>query len=173
VTIDIQESCNNNPDLDLVQWWPERGFRTVPMPVEYTTDTGETKKVRVEPDRFFMVGRVGTEFIGRLPMEMDFTTHSNPTFQDRKVLRGLAFLRSDAYLNRFGKNAGRWIVVTKSERRMRELLKSTEKAAGSRDAKVFYYTTLEQITPETVLTGPIWTQAGTRNKRALFDERMD
>ena len=79
---------------------------------------------------------------------------------------GLAYLRSEAYRQRFGYGSGRWLVVTTGARRMHNLKCQAERVAGQ-EAKVFYFTA-EKVRPETVLTGPIWWRGGAVQPCALF-----
>jgi hypothetical protein len=51
---------------------------------------------------------------------------------------------------------------------MANMMKQTERVAG-KNAVVFWFTTLEAVYPETVLTEPIWQPAGMSEARALFD----
>jgi hypothetical protein len=100
-------------------------------------------------------------------LELDRGTEDNPRFVREKVLPGLAYLRSEAYRNRFGSNSGRWLVVTTSERRVTNMRRQVE-AATVGEAVPFYLTTLEQATAGNVLFDPIWVRPGLNQPGALL-----
>ena len=77
------------------------------------------------------------------------------------------FIESQVYQQRFGHNSGRWLFVTTSERRLRNMKRQTEAVAG-KAARLFYFTTFDQVTPDTILTGAIWQQGGSDQPTALF-----
>lgn len=169
--IAVQQACAASEELSLYEWVNERIFRSDPDTIEYVALSGKTTKKNVIPDQFMVIDReqAGHGFRSRLLLELDNATHPNKRFADEKVLAGLAYLRSAVYERRFGKG-GRWLVVTKSQTRLAYLKDITERAAG-KDAGVFYFTTFEQVTSETVLTAPIWIKGGESAPVALFPAR--
>lgn len=171
-TLILQQACPLAQYLSLQYWVNESVFRTDPDRVEYVALSGKKASRNLIPDRFFVVARQGKErpFYSRLLLELDVATHPNKRFADHKVLPGLAYLRSETYLRRFGSNTGRWLVVTTSDTRLGFLKETTERVAGS-DARTWYFTTFEQVTPETVLTGDIWQPGGSEERVSLFPSR--
>ena len=89
----------------------------------------------------------------RYLLEIDRSTEDNPRFLREKILPGKAYLISKAYKQRFGHQHGRWLVVTTSERRLNNMLDQAENAKAK---GLFYFTTYDQISPETILQAPIW-----------------
>ena len=165
--LDVEEAAYHNPTLELEEWIPSEEFWAYPDRIEYSLPDGRKTQRSIRPDGYFVVTRNdGVRF--RMLLELDRTTEDNPRFGRDKVLPGLAYIVSSAYEQRFGGRAGRWLVVTTSERRMTNLMKQTERMAG-KNAVVFWFTTIEAVYPETVLTEPIWQPAGMSEARALFD----
>ncbi|GIL13919.1 MAG: hypothetical protein BroJett038_26390 [Chloroflexota bacterium] len=163
--ITIIQTCRATPALTLEQWIPQSAFWAYPDTVEYVEPPGKTLKRRVRPDGYCVISLHQKRF--RLLWELDRRTEDNPRFVREKVYPGLAYLRSAAYRQRFGYNAGKWLLVTTGERRLANMKRQTEQAVG-RDAKVFYFTTLPQINPDTILTAPIWLRGGETMPRPLF-----
>jgi hypothetical protein len=102
-------------------------------------------------------------------LELDRAIEHNPRFAREKVRPGVAYLHSRAYELRFGVKSGRWLVVTTGKRRMLNMKRQTETAAGDK-ASLFYFTVLADVTPETVLTAPIWWRGGSEQPTTLFEE---
>jgi len=159
------EACGANPELVLEEWIPSSEFWAYPDAVEYDDGSGKKLTRRVRPDAYFVIR--GREYRMRLLLELDRGTEDNPRFVRDKVRPGLAYLRSKGYENRFGARSGRILVVTNGNRRMANMKRQAEVAAGD-DAKVFYFTTLEAVKPETVLTAPIWYRGGDESPIPLF-----
>ena len=90
--------------------------------------------------------------------------HDNPSFGREKVLPGIAYLKSAGYKARSGANAGRWLVVTTSQTRMKHLLKQAL-AVGKEGARVFLFSTFEQVLSANPLLSPIWWLGEARNQQ--------
>lgn len=163
--IDVVEASRRNTALHLEQWIPEGEFWAHPDRVHYADIHGRRKSRLVRPDGYFVI-RQG-KYVSRLLLELDMATEDNPRFAREKVLPGIAYLRSKAYKKRFGYQSGRWLVVTTSEHRMRNLKSQTEVVAGNA-ARLFYFTVAEQVQPDTVFTKPIWQRGGDHAPCALF-----
>jgi hypothetical protein len=103
----------------------------------------------------------------RLLLELDNSTHANERFGREKVAPGLAYIKSGEYKARFGANSGRWLVVTTGERRMTNLMRQTHQVAG-RGAKVFLFTTFDQLENGNILTDPVWYQVGSEKPMSLL-----
>ena len=167
-TITVQLACEDAPDLSVHHWINESVFRASPDRVSYTTMTGELARRNLIPDRYFLIEREGERrFRSRLLLELDNATHPDKRFADHKVLPGIAYLRSDMYEKRFGSRSGRWLVVTTSDDRLAFLKEITERVAD-KDATVFYFTTFDRVTTESVLAGKIWFKGGSDEPVELF-----
>lgn len=168
-TFILEQACKQAERLELGYWINESAFRTNPDRVEYRSLTGKKAARNIIPDRFFYIVRQDGEkkFYSRLLLELDVATHPNKRFADQKILPGIAYLHSEAYHRRFGSKSGRWLVVTTSQNRLAYLKETAERAAG-REAMLWYFTTFEQVSAESVLTAPIWLPGGKEAPIALF-----
>jgi hypothetical protein len=165
VRIAITQACEATEGFDLIEWLPEGEFHAYPDKVEFTLPNGTRSARNITPDSFFTVERQGRSF--RFLLELDNRTSDNPRFAREKVIPGLAYLKSEIYKKRFGATSGQWLVVTTGERRLKNLKRQTEQTVGE-NAKWFYFTTLDRIRRETVLTSAIWYRGGDHDPMPLF-----
>lgn len=145
--------------LELETWVPEGAFLS-----EMDTVQIAGKKKGIRPDGFFILVNQNHRIQhqparARFLLEYDNSTHAVSRFGKEKALAGVAYIRSEAYRKRFGYNSGRWLIVCKSEIRMKHLKAKTEQVVG-KDAKLFYFTTKAYLTPSTLFNQPIWLQGG-------------
>jgi hypothetical protein len=157
----VMAACEAAPTLTLHRWMPESEFWSYPDRVTYKDHTGASRTRQVRPDGFFTIRRPAPTHPGKLEefaflLEIDMSTEDNPRFAREKVRPGVAYLKSDAYQERFGLRYGRWLVVTTGERR-RDNMRSHTRGAGGKG--LFYFTTFDQLSAETVLIEPIWLMA--------------
>jgi hypothetical protein len=151
--LDLEQACRENPQVSLETWVPESEFQAYPDRVEYT-HKGEKMKRYIRPDGFFLLGTDQHRI--RYLLEIDRGTEDNPRFLRDKILPGLAYIKSQAYDERFGHRSGRWLVVTTGGRRMANMLLQARRA----DTKgVYYFTTFDQVNPQALLFAPIWRRA--------------
>lgn len=167
--LDVIEACEQENELALVEWIPESDFQVEVDDVTYTTSSGKKVSKQIRPDGFFLIRKPSKRHPGKLAeyaflLEIDMGTESNVRFAREKVPRGTAYLKSEAYQQRFGVRYGRWVVVTTSPERLQRMKDQAERAGGE---KVWYFTTFEQITPETILTSPIWAVSGQEEQVSL------
>jgi hypothetical protein len=151
--LDLTESCRKEPELELETWIPESEFWAWPDTVSYSYANRQVTR-RVRPDGFFILSTDDLRI--RYLLEIDRSTEDNPRFLREKILPGLAYLKTEAYAKRFGHRSGRWLVVTTGERRLRNMLLQ---AKHGQAAGLFYFTTYDQITVDTLLHSPIWRRA--------------
>ncbi len=164
--LDVIRACMFSPTLGLEQWIGQEEFWAYPDTVEYRQSNGTYAKRRIRPDGFFSIYTNGQRH--RLLVEIDMATEDNPRFAREKVTPGIAYLRSKVYRQRFGgSGSGRCLVVTTGRRRMLNMKRQAETTAGH-DAQVFCFTTFDQVTPDTVLTAPIWYRGGDSHPSSLF-----
>jgi len=166
----LERSAHQQPEIKLDKWLPESVFRSNSDVVKFEIK-GKDGKVRnakkgVCPDAYFEIvdesrRARGEPHRARFLLELDRATHDNPSFGREKVLPGVAYIKSHAYKDRFGFNSGRWLIVTKGRRRVKNLMQQTKEKAGPSSA-MFYFATLKKLTPTSVnvLTTPIWQQPG-------------
>jgi len=148
--LDMLEACHQDTQIKLEGWIPETEFWAYPDKVSYTFQDNLVKR-NIRPDGFFMLTTDKNRI--RYLLEIDRSTEDNPRFYREKILPGLAYLKSKAYEERFGHRSGRWLVVTTGERRLANMLSQARRAKTD---GLFYFTTFEQVNPETILHSPIW-----------------
>jgi hypothetical protein len=166
----VEAAIGKWPSLNLQAWITEGEFLsemdTIKVP-------GHKKGKGVRPDGFFVLEDHMRQINNspakaRFLLELDNSTHPLNRFARQKAVPGLAYIRSQAYRQRFGYNSGRWLVVCKSKARLGNLKATTEKALGAQ-ASIFFFALLQQITPSTVLNQPIWQRGGSRDLFALVN----
>ena len=155
----IEQAVNHWPSLELEQWIPEGEFLSNMDVIQL-----KHRSKGVRPDGFFtLVDHL--RLINRSPakarflLEFDNGTHPVTRFGRDKAIPGMAYIRSQAYRDRFGFNSGRWLVVCQSERRMAHLKEQTEKVLG-KNAGYFFFTFMEKVDAMSVLNKPIWLCGG-------------
>jgi hypothetical protein len=155
--LDMQAACEVHKEIALAHWLPEREFWAYPDTIKFTY-RGRSTDRKIRPDGYFMLTTPKHNI--RYLLEIDRSTEDNPRFFREKIIPGLAYIRSEAYEDRFGYRSGRWLVVTTGERRLANMLRQARRA----EAKgLFYFTTYDKVKPETLLTEPIW-QRGDRDE---------
>ena len=157
----LMGACSQDTEIQLENWIPESEFWAYPDKVTYPF---QDKKLRrhIRPDGYFMLN-TGAHRI-RYLLEIDRSTEDNPRFYREKILPGIAYLKSEAYEKRFGHRSGRWLVVTTGERRLANMLTQAQHAKVN---GLFYFTTFDKVTPETVLHSPIWKRADRKDSVPL------
>jgi len=142
-----------NPEISLESWIPESEFWSYPDTITYAYNS-HTLKRNIIPDGYFMLSHNRLRI--RYLLEIDRSTEDNPRFLREKILPGMAYLKTQAYENRFGHRSGRWLVITTGERRLRNMLLQAKRA---RTEGLFYFTTYAQLSVESILLEPIWRRA--------------
>ncbi len=151
--LDLIAACSQDATAKLETWIPESEFWAFPDKVTYSFQ-GRSAKRNIRPDGFFTL-TTGEHRI-RCLLEIDRSTEDNPRFHREKLIPGLAYLKSQAYEDRFGHRSGRWLVVTTGERRLANMLNQARRAKTD---GLFYFTTFAKVTSESLLQSPIWQRA--------------
>jgi hypothetical protein len=118
------------------------------------------QKAAVVPDGYFVL--VDGERQSHQFLEIDLRTVTGESSSwerrdwGRKVAAYLEYYRSGKYQERYETQSMRVLTVTTGEKRLANLKAITEKAGGK---SRFWFTTFAQMTPEQVLTEPIWQVA--------------
>lgn len=151
--ITLREALVSSTDISLENWIPESEFWAYPDKITYAYNGQEIKR-NIIPDGLFVLSlnRLRIRFL----LEIDRSTEDNPRFLREKILPGMAYLKSQVYETRFGHRSGRWIVVTTGERRMRNMLLQAKRAGAG---GLFYFSTYDLISRESLLSSPIWYRA--------------
>ena len=149
--------------ITLREWLDDKTLKSKQMKdyVAFRGPEGGTYKAAIVPDGYFHLETA--EYSFRFFLEADRGTVTGQWDRygrrswARKVWAYLEYYRSGMYEQRYGSSKGRVLTVTVSERRLATLKRITEEAEG-RDR--FWFTTFDQISPETILTGRVWQKAG-------------
>ena len=173
----IEKASKKWPSVTLERWIPEGDFlrEMDTIDFEYKDQDGKIRKRRkgIRPDGYFVL-LDHLRLINNSPararflLEFDNGNHPLTRFGKDKAVPGVAYVRSNAYKQRFGFNSGRWLIVCNGEKRMHNLKARTEKAVGV-NASIFLFTTTGQIEPETVLNMPIWIKGGSNKLMSLVN----
>ena len=169
----IVEAAAQESGLSFDLWIPESYWRADPVKVSYMFDrrTHDGQKVvektaTVIPDGFFAVSRsVGGGPLAYL-VEVDMRTEHNPRVVREKIRPGLAFLASELYQRRTGLRYGRWLICTTGSKRVENMKIAAEQATNR---PWFYFSSFDQLSPETFFNQPIWSVIGKDEPVALLD----
>lgn len=174
----FEHAISKKPNLELIEWFHEGYFLTDMDVVEYTFTGRDEKSTRrkkgIRPDGYFMFvdqdrHSRGLPAKARYLLEIDMATHPNRRFVADKAIPGAAYIKSRAYYKRFGNNVGTWLVVTTSQRRVKNLMKNVADALKD-DVRVFRFTTLDELEANDALSSKIWRVPGWDGQQALLSE---
>jgi hypothetical protein len=99
-------------------------------------------------------------------LEMDRGTMTRGRFRD-KVLAYQAYIASGQYEKRYGTRSLRVLTVTSGLKRLENLKAEAEEVKGGR---VFWFTTGDQVSVESVFSDPIWSVTGEVRLESLIPE---
>jgi hypothetical protein len=156
--------------FELGRWLDDRTLKSREMKdsVEIANPRGGTIQVTIVPDGYFSLSDGEYHYDNLLEVDMGTETVRSSKFGrrdfSRKIKGYLAYHRSGRYEARYGSEAMRVLVVTTSPKRLASLRAVTEKEEGGIQ---FWFTTFDKVTPESVLTEPIWQVAGQDGLRPL------
>jgi len=147
---------------DIEKWIDDGTLKSDYDRVKIRTTKGRSKNVSLIPDGYFtlQVPRGKSNFF----LEIDRGTMTNQRFQE-KILAYQAYISSGQYQRRYKTKSLRVLTVTVGEKRLVNLKKKTEEVQGE---KVFWFTTLDQVSSDTVLDTPIWHVAGSKGESVLI-----
>lgn len=163
----VMQAAKANDKLELRSWVTDSQFRSWKDKVEFEDETGKRQEQIVIPDAFFIVAarhptKPGWMKFGFL-VELDRGNESiAKRIRPEKIVRGMAYLRSDVYTQRLGVKFGRWLMVTQyrdeseGTKRMHNMREVADSVGG---AWAFYFTTFSQLSAGNILTGDVWLQA--------------
>lgn len=141
-------------------WIPERKLREDP---ERVRDPKTDKKHPVIPDAYFVYELGETGLRAHFFLEIDMATMSNPRFAE-KVERYLLYRQGRYFEERYEGRSFRVLVVTTSQRRLRNLKQTTEQAGGK---STFWFATFEGLDSGKIL-GDIWKMASQTGQYSLL-----
>jgi hypothetical protein len=147
----------------LETWHDERYFRAATDFVSWVDRRDREHTRPVLPDGYFCLRVPQGKTHCFLEIDRSYQPHS--IFRP-KITVYEAYVASGQYQERFSKTSLRVLIVTSGEKRLQNLMRVTEKAGG--DEK-YWFTTFAQVTPEQVLTVPIWHVLGEEQLQPLID----
>ncbi len=157
VRIAVEQACQQQ-GIELLKWLSEYDLKT---DYDRVTTADEVSRA-VIPDGYCALKT--KQGITHLFWEIDRGTESSRVFK-RKIQAYLAYAKSDLALKRFGIQQFRVLTVTKTAQRAENLRAATERVQGK---SRFWFATLSDITPEKVLTYPIWSVASREKPTTLL-----
>ncbi len=164
----LKRACAET-EIVLESWVTDRILQKEADRVEITNQHGTAVTVGVVPVACYVLGlpqRVATALLeydrATVTLEPGVDARTQKGWR-REVLGLLALADSGKLKQHYGADLLFVTVVTTSEARLQNMVKTTEKAAGDR-AHHFWFTSEDQLT-NNVLRDPIWTVAGKPGKR--------
>jgi hypothetical protein len=156
----------------LERWLTENELKADYDRVDIETQSGKTKSVAVIPDSYFVLSTPHGK--AHFCLELDRGTMSLKRFKDKiRAYYVYAHSRSvhvpTPYQKRYGTRSLRVLTVVDSQthgKRRQANLKSAAEEVTS--ANWFWFSTLSSLTPETVLSAPVWQQAGSSELKSLI-----
>lgn len=151
-------------------WIDEKTLRTrLKDVVTIQGPEGRRQRAAIVPDGFFTL-HDGTHLYDNF-VEIDRATTTGQASVwgrrdwTRRVLAYQAYHHSGMYQARFASDGFRVLTVTVGQTRGENLKRITEEAGGRAR---FWFTTVEKVTPATILTEPIWRVAGSEELHPLI-----
>ena len=161
VRVAVSLACQTQGYL-LDTWLDESVFRAQPDYVFLRDGRGREQKKPVYPDGYFaLTAPAGT---AHFFLESDRGTEARSAFKPQIAVYE-AYTRGGGYQARFNTRSLRILIVCPGRERLKNLKLVTQEAGGDRK---YWFTTFDQISPETILTAPIWERLESEEKQALI-----
>jgi curved DNA-binding protein CbpA len=127
-----------------------------------STNGSARRKIAVIADAYFVLnlGDKRAHFF----LEVDRATEANKRWGMR-VQAYRIYTEIGRYRERYHTRSLRVLTVTVGPKRLANLKHTTEKAGGR---QMFWFTTLEQVGTQGLLSAAVWEVAGERNKKVLI-----
>lgn len=167
-------------NVTLTRWLDEITLKSTHSVDKITLEGSEGSKYTAAliPDGYFVLYVISpAERTYNFFLEVDRGTETGSSSDDqrrtwkRKIKLYLEYFRGEEhsmYYARYGTYTGRVLTVTTNERRLANLKHWTEEVGGKQR---FWFTTFNQIKPETILNAPVWQLAQEDGCRSLLGER--
>ncbi len=178
IRIRIEEQTRILPNISLEEWVNESAFRinmdTVEFNITNSTGSISRKKRGVCPDGMFTLINKdrrsrGLPYRARFLVELDLSTHDNPSFGLEKAAAGAAYIQSTKYRERFSSNNGRWLIITTGEVRMNNLIRQTYQRV-KQSSNLFLFSTIDALLTFNPLSDAIWFTYGKSDPIDLLTE---
>ena len=153
VRVAVAKASRITDGFELLRWQGENELKGDYERVTIETDTGRKVNVSLIPDSYFVLQT--PKGVAHFFLELDRGTMTVKRFKS-KILAYQAYYASGAYQRRYETRSLRVLTVTTSPNRA-EHLKTVTEAVGGRNR--YWFTTLDQVVPQTVLETPIWQVA--------------
>lgn len=136
--------------------------------VELLDTEGKPHRAAVVPDSYFVLSDGTYLYHHFLEMDRGTVTGNAVAWEKRdwarKIHVYLEYHRSGMSQSRYKTRSFRILTVTPSQTRLTTLKRVTETVGGRNR---FWFTTMDQIQPETVLSAPIWSAASSDDQHSL------
>ena len=159
--------------VTLERWLDDKTLKSRQMKeyVMLPNNKGEEQKVAIIPDGYVHLDTARGprhHFLeADLRTMVGLSSKSGRRDWARKIRAYLAYKDSGLFAERYGAHSFRVLTVTTGQRRLENLKRITEESGGHAR---FWFTTFDQLTPETVLLAPIWQIAGRERQHALLHQ---
>ena len=179
IRLKIEFDLKKLKNLAVAQWINETDFRANYDRIAFTYNDRQGrllhKKRGVIPDGYFCLydkKRQSQNLPAKVHflIEVDMATHDNPSFGIEKVAAGAAYIHSKEYKDRFGSNSGRWLIITTSEIRMKNLMQQTIERSG-KNSSLFFFTIFPQLFTSNIFLDPIWSVCGQEHSQTLIPKK--
>lgn len=167
VRIAISLNCRQMSELELLHWSGEADMKAGYDRVTIRLDTGKQKYVSLIPDSYFILSTPHGK--SHCFLELDRGTMTVKRFKE-KGFAYQQYYKSGIYQERYQTRSLRILTVTSSQNRAKNLLQAMNDLDGKQR---FWFTTLEQVQNEPVLTAPIWQTPDKVELRCLIELAED
>lgn len=146
IRVALMRACWEDEHFTLVEWRNEARFRSKPRHVYI-----EGKKKPVYPDGYCLV-RQGRRMTYNF-VEADNGTEGLKQFMGQMAVYQ-AYVDAGLYQEDFGTRFWRVLVVTTGDKRLENLRRKVIQVGGG--GRNYLFTTYDRISPQTILSAPIW-----------------
>lgn len=151
-------------DCQVHDWQTEAQLKANHDRVKIHIDGGQRQWVTIIPDTYFFLWAHQRGF--PCFVEYDGGTERSKVIKN-KIRAYKAYYETGQYKKRYGYKAFRVLFVSKSEQRVQDLKTWTEEL-NIVGHHWFWFGVLKQLSPDKILTAPIWHYAGSTEPRSLI-----
>jgi hypothetical protein len=134
----------------LENWLTDAYLRSDYDRVMIKTVRGHRRQISLIPDSYFVL--LVPQGRACFFLELDRGTMTLGRFSE-KILAYQSYIESGQYHRRYNTHSLRVLIVTLGEKRLLNLKRKTEAVGGE---KIFWFTTLSEVSADSVLDDPIW-----------------
>lgn len=148
--VHLMRAAQEFEGFKLVRWIPEKEFRAHPDFVYVRDSKGKTKKSPFYPDGYAILRTPAGE--ARFFVEVDSGTEGLEQFRSQIKIHQ-EYMLSGLYQERFKSDVLRVVIVTNSDKRLRDLRKAIAQVGGGAR---YWLTTAKQATWTEIFSIPVW-----------------